>query len=109
MRRQAQRAGRAGRRTERAAPRRRVRHRRVRVRVETDAANYVGSLQLGTHWGGLNDVLNDGRAYLALWEATRDGSSPVEEFLALHKATIRSVVILEPSRQMPRPFRRTER
>ena len=83
-------------RTRRAHPRRPSRRRRVRVRVETDDARYEGCLRMVRRPGGLHDVLNDGRAYLALWDATLDGSLPVEEFVAIHKGTIRSVVVLDP-------------
>lgn len=94
-------------RTRRAQPKRRPRRRRVRVRVETDDARYEGWLEMVCRPGGLDEVLNDGRAYLALWDATLGGPSPVEEFVAIHKGTIQSVVALEPCEPGPRPAPRS--
>jgi hypothetical protein len=71
------------------------RRRRVRVRVQTDVETYIASLQVPRRRGSLSDVLNDGRAYLALWDATLAGSSKTEDFVAIHKAAIRSIVLLE--------------
>jgi hypothetical protein len=79
-----------------ASPRRHGRRRRVRVRVVTDVETYLASLQVPRRRGGLDLVLNDGRAYLALWDATPAGSSEVEEFVAIHKGAIRSIVVLDP-------------
>jgi hypothetical protein len=83
-------------RTSEDSPRRHGRRRRVRVRVVTDVETYLASLQVPHRRGGLDHVLNDGRAYLALWDATLAGSSEVEEFVAIHKGAIRSIVVLEP-------------
>lgn len=63
-----------------------------RVRVETEGGTYVGSLRMDS--AGLRQLVDDDRAYLPLWNALRDGSPAAEEFLALHKAAIRSVLIL---------------
>lgn len=63
-----------------------------RVRIETEGGTYVGSLRLDE--AGLRPVVDDERAYLPLWNASREGSPEVEEFLALHKAAIRSVVVV---------------
>lgn len=81
-----------------ARRRRRGRRQRLWVRVETDVESYVGCLLVARCRGGLDGVLNDDRAYLALWNATLAGSASTEEFVALHKGAIRSVVELGPSR-----------
>ena len=71
--------------------RRLARGRRVRVRVETDGETYVGTLTLGCTLG---EMLDDARAYLAVWNAALEGSDRVEEFVAIHKGAIRSVVVV---------------
>jgi hypothetical protein len=93
MERPSERPGRAGRRASlRAAGRRRGKRRRpVRVRVETDGETYTGTLTLGRR---LNEVLDDDRTYLALWDATLDGTDETEEFVAIHKGAIRAVVVV---------------
>jgi len=78
---------------------RRTRQRWCRVRVETDAGAYVASLELGAV--GLRERVDDERTYLGLWNAEREGSHGVEEFLALHKGTICSVVVVGEERQAP--------
>ena len=78
---------------------RRGRRHRLWVRVETDVESYVGWLLVARHRGGLDEVLNDDRAYLPLLDATLAGSTSTEEFVALHKGAIRSVVELGPSGQ----------
>lgn len=67
------------------------RRRRMRVRVQTDGEAYVGTLSLG---GSLADILDDGRAYLALRDAVLEGTGSVEEFVAIHKGSIRSVAVV---------------
>jgi hypothetical protein len=71
--------------------RRPKRRRPVRVRVETDGEAYTGTLTLGRR---VSEALHDDRAYLALWDATRDGTGETEEFVAIHKGAIRSVVVV---------------
>lgn len=78
---------------------RRTRPRWCRVRVETDAGAYFASLELGAV--GLRELVDDERTYLGLWNAEREGSPGVEEFLALHKGTICSVVVVGEERQAP--------
>jgi hypothetical protein len=72
--------------------RRGARPRWYRVRVETEGGAYLGSLRIDS--AGLRQVVDDERTYLPLWNAAREGSPAVEEFLALHKAAIRSVVVV---------------
>jgi hypothetical protein len=73
----------------------RARRRRwVRVRVDTDEGAYVGSLRLDGPTGGLHELVEDDRSYLALWSATHESSGAVEEFVAIHKSAIRLVVLI---------------
>lgn len=77
----------------------RRRSRWCRVRVETDAGAYVGSLELGA--AGLRELVDGERAYLGLWNAELEGSPGVLDFLALHKGAICSVVVVGEGRQAP--------
>jgi hypothetical protein len=70
------------------------RRRWLRVKVDTDGGTYVGSLRLGGPTGGLRELVEDDRSYLALWSATHESSGAVEEFVAIHKNAIRGVVQL---------------
>lgn len=65
----------------------------MRVRLQTDAGTLVGSVQLERLRSSLYELLDDDRAYLALWDVTWLCSSQCEEFLAIHKSTIRSVTL----------------
>ena len=69
------------------------------MRVETDAGSYLGSLEL--RGIGLREHVDDERTYLGLWNAEQEGAPGVEEFLALHKGTICSVVVESEERQAP--------
>ncbi len=75
---------------ERVMPRRRW----FRVRLQTDECAYLGSLRLESGRPALDKLIADGRAYLALWDATEEGSAKAREFVAIHKSAIRSVVLL---------------
>ncbi len=87
--------------TERAGERpRRTRQRWCRVRVETDAGAYVASLELGSV--GLRQLVDDERTYLGLWNAQQEGTPGVEEFLALHKGSICSVIVVGEEQKGPR-------
>ena len=66
----------------------------VRVQVSTDDGVYLGSLHLDPSRGGLQGLIDDGRAYLPLWHAQRDGSPVSEEFLAIHKVAVRQVIVI---------------
>jgi hypothetical protein len=77
-------------RSGRTSPRRRW----FRVKVQTDEAAYLGSLRLGSARTALHDLLADERAYLALWDATEEGSPAAREYVAIHKGAIRAVVLL---------------
>jgi hypothetical protein len=79
---------------------RRTRERWCRVRVETDAGAYVASLELGA--AGLRELVDDERTYLGLWNAEQEGTPGVEEFLALHKGSICSVMVVGEERHGPR-------
>jgi hypothetical protein len=70
------------------------RRRWVRVKVDTDEGTYVGSVRLDGPAGGLRELVEADRSYLALWSATHESSSAVEEFVAIHKSAIRLVVLL---------------
>jgi hypothetical protein len=63
-----------------------------RVRVDSESGVYLGSLCLDA--GGLRSVIDDERAYLPLWNAVHEGSAAPANFLALHKAGIRSVLVV---------------
>ena len=79
----------------------RSRRRWYRVRVQTDEGPYVGSLRLDTarpSLRALRDLVEEDRAYLSLWNVTREGSGVVEGYMALHKGAVRFVVLLEPTR-----------
>ncbi len=64
------------------------------VRVHTDEGVYGGSLRLAGGPSALSELVGDGRVYLTLWEAIRDGVRIPEGFVAIHKAAIRSVVVI---------------
>jgi hypothetical protein len=64
------------------------------VKVQTDEGAYVGSLRLAGRRSALSELLDDGRVYLTLWEATRDGMPVAQGFVAIHKAAIRCVVVI---------------
>ena len=70
------------------------RRRWFRVKVQTDECTYLASLRLGSARSALQDLIADERAYLALWDATEEGSPKAAEFVAIHKSTIRAVVLL---------------
>jgi len=67
----------------------------VRARVETDEGAYEARLRVECSQHGLGDLLDDGRAYLGLWDAAPHGASTREEFLAIHKGAVRCVTLLE--------------
>jgi hypothetical protein len=67
----------------------------MRVRVQTDCEAYIGTLSLG---GSLADVLDDGRAYLALRDAVLEDTGSIEDFVAIHKSSIRSVAVVPEER-----------
>jgi hypothetical protein len=69
------------------------RRRWVNVRVLTDDGSYLGRLRLENARTALHDLIADERAYLALWDAKREGEAEVE-FVAIHKGVIRAVVLL---------------
>jgi hypothetical protein len=71
-----------------------LRQRWFRVKVQTDECTYLASLRLGSARSALQDLIADERAYLALWDATEEGSPKAAEFVAIHKGTIRAVVLL---------------
>lgn len=66
----------------------------ARVKVDTDGGTYVGSVRLDGPAGGLHELVEADRSYLALWNATHESSGAVEEFVAIHKSAIRLVVQL---------------
>lgn len=70
------------------------RYRWVRVRVDTDGGTYVGTVRLDGPAGGLRELVEADRSYLALWSAIHESSGAVEEFVAIHKSAIRVVVLL---------------
>jgi hypothetical protein len=75
----------------------------ARVRVVTEDDVYIGRLRLASSGSGLRGALGDGRVYVTLSDVTRSGSAAVEECIALHKASIRSVVALDDCERSTRP------
>jgi len=65
-----------------------------RVRVLTEGRTYLGRLRLERARTALHDLIGDDRAYLALWDATEEGIPGDPGFVAIHKSTIRAVVLL---------------
>jgi hypothetical protein len=75
------------------------RSRFVRVRVETEDGCYLGRVRIESASAALRDVVDDERAYLGLWDTVHTPSGRVDEFVAIHKASIRYVV--ETGREEP--------
>jgi hypothetical protein len=67
----------------------------TRVRVITEDTSYVGRLRLPASRPTLCETLSDGMAYVTLSDVTSPGSGAVEECVAIHKGSIRSVVALD--------------
>lgn len=76
----------------------------VRVRVETDEGAYMGRVRLDGSRGTIRELIDDERAYLAVWDATEEPAGTRDDFVAIHKGAIRYVVVLgrnaEPGAQM---------
>jgi hypothetical protein len=53
--------------------------------------------------GTLSEAIDDDRTYLGIWSASEEGSVPSEEFVAIHKGVIRSVVLLGEDAVEPAP------
>ena len=70
------------------------RRRWFKVRIVTEDGSYLGSLRLEPGSSALRQLLDDDRSYLSLWDARREGSAAVEEFLAIHKVAIRYAVVI---------------
>lgn len=81
---------------------RRSRRRWFRVRVATEDGSYLGSLRLEPGRSALRELIDDERTYLSLWNACREDSDGVEEFLAIHKVAIRYVVVVGEEPRSPR-------
>jgi hypothetical protein len=71
--------------------------------VETESGAYLGRLRLGGRVGSLRETVDDERAYLALWDATDEATGARDEYVAIHKAVIRSVVLLGEARPSAAP------
>ncbi len=69
------------------------RRRWFRIRIATDEGCYLGHVRLEKDRSALNELIDDDRAYLAVWNARREGTGDVVEFLAINKAAIRYVVV----------------
>ncbi len=70
------------------------RKRWVRVSIRTNDGTLVGSLRLPRGRCALEELIDDGRAYLAIWDVEAGGSPQREEFMVLHKSTIHFVDLL---------------
>jgi hypothetical protein len=78
----------------------RCRRRWYRVRVQTDDGPYFGSVRLDSarhSLRALRELVEEERAYLALWDVTRENSDATEEYLAIHKRAVRFVTLLGPA------------
>jgi len=64
------------------------------VRVETDAATYVGRVFVPDSKKRLSDVLCDDRPFLNMTEVMVNDSEQVEPFVALNKSFVKTVRIL---------------
>ena len=51
----------------------------------------------------MSEAIDDDRTYLGIWSASEEGSVPSEEFVAIHKGVIRSVVLLGEDDVPPAP------
>jgi hypothetical protein len=65
------------------------------VRIETEGAVYVGRMFVPETKKRLSDVLCDDRQFLNITDVTINDSSFVEPFVALNKAFVRSVRIVQ--------------
>lgn len=65
------------------------------VRVETDGAVYVGRLYIPETKKRLSDVLCDDRPFLNMTDVTINDLEAVEPFVALNKAFVKSVRVLQ--------------
>ena len=64
------------------------------VRIETDAATYVGRLFIPESKKRLSDVLCDDRPFLSMTEVVINDSVHVEAFVALNKQYVRTVRVI---------------
>jgi len=65
------------------------------VRVETDGAVYVGRLFIPETKKRLSDVLSDDRPFLNMADVTINHTGAVEAFVAVNKAFVKNVRVLE--------------
>jgi hypothetical protein len=65
------------------------------VRIETADATYVGRMYIPETKKRLSDVLCDDRPFIALTEVSREGSDEHEPFVAINKAFVRTVRVLD--------------
>jgi hypothetical protein len=65
------------------------------VRVETEGAVYVGRLFIPETKKRLSDVLCDDRPFLNMTDVTINHSSTVEAFVAVNKAFVKNVRVIE--------------
>jgi hypothetical protein len=70
-----------------------ARRRWFRVRVATDEGSYLGQVRLEKGRSALRELIDDDRTYLSVWNARHEGTGDMVEFLAIHKAAIRYVVV----------------
>jgi len=78
------------------------RRRWFKVRVAAEDGSYLGLVRLEKGRSALRELIDDDRTYLSLWDARREGTGDVVEFLAIHKATIRFVVVVGEESGSPR-------
>ncbi len=72
------------------------------VRIATEDGSYLGLLRLDQGRSALRELIDDDRTYLSLWDARREGTGDVAEFVAIHKATIHYVVVVGEGPRGPR-------
>jgi hypothetical protein len=74
--------------------------RRIRwatVLIRTDWGTYLGRVQVPHGLRRVEDVLNDARAFVTLFDATMTETGEVQPLLALNKRCVRTARILDPS------------
>jgi hypothetical protein len=72
-----------------------VRARWATVRVETDAATYVGRVYVPETRKRLSDMLCDDRPFLNLCEVSIDDGEHIEAYVAINKRYVRTVRVLD--------------
>ena len=81
------------------------RRRWVRVRIETEDGSFVGRVHVPETRKRLSDVLCDERSFILLTDVTINDAQSVEPFVALNKAFVRTVRVLNELEEAPAPLK----